>query len=106
MGNYPILQIYRVLIIIALVLLIGYTIFVAPQQVDDFGAGLPEEYIEVYAPLLLTGFGLLALIQLIGTVIETANRQREDHFDLMNKIKQLNEHINQLEKAKVELRQN
>ena len=103
MGNYPLLQIYRIMLIIALVLLIGYGAINGQAAIDDFGRGLPEEYLEVYVPLILAAIGLLAVIQLIGLVIETATQQQEHQLKITDQERMLRERLFQLEKANKEL---
>jgi transposase len=96
MGNYPFLQIYRILLIVALVVGVLYVGLNSTEALQDFGGILPGEYIEVFLLPVLGAIGLLAQIQIIGAVIETGERQRTDHYDLLNRIKALTQQVEQL----------
>jgi hypothetical protein len=101
MGNYPLLNIYRIVLILMIIGLVGY-IAIMPQDLYDGGAITTAEYVEAYLPPILAIIGLLATIQVIGTVIEVSNRQHEDHQALLDKQKVLSDQIRQLEKALAE----
>lgn len=104
MGSYPLLNIYRIVLIIVIVGLVGSAALTSTDDLYDGGAITTAEYIEAYLPPLLAIVGLLAMIQVIGTVIEISNRQHEDHQALLDKQKALSEQIRQLEKSVTELR--
>jgi hypothetical protein len=101
MGNYPLLNIYRIMLILIIIGVLGYALF-GPHDLYDGGTITFDEYIETYVPPALVIVGLLAMIQLIGTVIELSNRQHESYHLLLDKNKLLTEQIRQLEKSTAE----
>jgi hypothetical protein len=100
--GYPLLNFYRIFLIVTIVGIIGYMLF-APNDLDDGGAITFDEYVVAYIPPVIAIVSLLAMIQLIGMVLELWNRHGEDHEILVAKNKMLSEQVRRLEKSVNEL---